>query len=335
MQKAGCWRRRGLSGFTLVELLVTISIIALLLGILTPVLSTARESARQTQCGSNLRQLALASMSFSNENAGKLSTGPFSNRKDQSYGSIDEKGWIADMVNGEFAVPGDMLCPSHPAQYNQNLILARLNHGQRWKPFETEEDLKDLLSKGINSNYVQSWFMAYTAMLEAANVPDPQTNRDPKRKESVVGPLEQKHLGAVAPTAVPLFGDGTTKDEADEYLRIDGMRERTSKALGDGPIQDQTGAFTYQDFDDFGPVHGKASALGGVVGHDRILGNIAFADGHVETFQDTDRSNGFGYLEDESGFYRSDDSGRAIYPDFGNKVFPGWLLSGHYWGAPR
>src|SRR5258707_104812 len=46
--------------FTLIELLVVIAIIAILAAILFPVFAQARESARQTQCASNMRQLGLA-----------------------------------------------------------------------------------------------------------------------------------------------------------------------------------------------------------------------------------------------------------------------------------
>jgi len=47
-------------GFTLVELLVTIAIIGVLMALLLPAIQAARESARQTQCRNNLRQISLA-----------------------------------------------------------------------------------------------------------------------------------------------------------------------------------------------------------------------------------------------------------------------------------
>lgn len=58
-------RRR--SGFTLIELLVVIAIIAILAAILFPVFARAREQARSASCLSNMKQLGLATLMYSQD----------------------------------------------------------------------------------------------------------------------------------------------------------------------------------------------------------------------------------------------------------------------------
>ena len=100
-------------GFTLVELLVVISIIAMLLGILFPALAGARQSARKVTCKSNLHGCAVAFRMYLDENnntmpsAVYLPTIPTDKEKEQNLQPISKI--MAKYLSGSEALkcPGD------------------------------------------------------------------------------------------------------------------------------------------------------------------------------------------------------------------------------------
>jgi prepilin-type N-terminal cleavage/methylation domain-containing protein len=59
---------RPFNGFTLVELLVVFTIVGVLVALLLPSLSEAKESARRSACGLNLRQMLIAASAYANDN---------------------------------------------------------------------------------------------------------------------------------------------------------------------------------------------------------------------------------------------------------------------------
>ena len=96
-----CLRLRRISAFTIVELLITISIIALLVGLLLPGIQAARESSRRSHCQSNLRQIALSLLLF-HDTYNVFPNGGWGHEwvgdPDQGAGSRQPGGWLYDVL---------------------------------------------------------------------------------------------------------------------------------------------------------------------------------------------------------------------------------------------
>lgn len=264
-------RRHG--GFTLIELLVVVAIIALLISMLLPALRNAREQAKQVKCAANLRSFGLGFHAYGNSNRDFSCSGSFdpeiSNGRD---GPVDRVGWVADLVNGEYAFPGQQLCPSNPALYNQKLGVMAAGANSYG-----EEEARDLVQRGYNTNYCQSWYMGRTEWNPASN------DYNLRRVRATRGPLQFGRWVRAGDARIPLLGDGRT--DLDNVV----LGQRSVKTMIDGPFG---GPYGIQNYADFGPAHGFGSHFG-TKDHNRIRANVLFADGHVRIFEDRDRDGEF------------------------------------------
>lgn len=80
------WRKTKTSGFTVIELLVVISVIAILLALLLPAIASVREAGRRAQCLNNLRQLGLGLAAYTNAD-GAFPTGGWTST-DSRWGNL-------------------------------------------------------------------------------------------------------------------------------------------------------------------------------------------------------------------------------------------------------
>lgn len=130
-------RRIRTGGFSIIELMVVIGIIAVLLGLLFPTLHKARAAAKSVVCQSNMRQIGVAMAAYAGENDGWLF--PPDEGTPNRLAPIDRR-WFQIVLKTKPPLnpastdvrdwtPAIMLCPSddpEPAEYHSYIVNAHL-----------------------------------------------------------------------------------------------------------------------------------------------------------------------------------------------------------------
>jgi prepilin-type N-terminal cleavage/methylation domain-containing protein len=237
--------------FTLIELLVVIAIIALLLSITMPSLARAKRQAQGVYCQSNLRQMMLAAVVYTETNDGFFPIAYYTYQTDQE--------WI--QYNWDFTVRYPVESPS-PASPGLSVVtpdepraaVPTVEPGILWQGGSLEKVQQCPSFRG-DSNTPYDPYTGYN--YNTSYVGHGQN-------EAIPQPARRDRLGR--PSAVVIFGDGQTMDAANKFMRApqrsegdftfsgrwagtQGFRHnrRTNTAQGDGSTATRAEVFTDVD----------------------------------------------------------------------------------------
>jgi prepilin-type N-terminal cleavage/methylation domain-containing protein/prepilin-type processing-associated H-X9-DG protein len=237
-------------GFTLVEMLVVIAIIGILVALLLPALTAAREAARNSQCKSNLRQFGVGMLMHADRDPqSRLCTGAYDFLRD---GCPDTWGWVADLANLGVCRAGDLLDPSNPCKGSEKLNdlygketsaekdgipAGRTTDGVCGKgggagmggtgatsAARADFIAREFMDKGLYTNYAASWYLVRGGLKVTNNAGAWEFNQTTaKGLVGVTGPLTLRNLtaAAVPSSSVPLLGCAQVGDPKDGVLAAD------------------------------------------------------------------------------------------------------------------
>lgn len=259
------WRRSGdgvRRGFTLIEIMVTITIIGVLIAIALPVIHRVRENARDSQCRSNLRQIGQALMQYSTR-MNYLCSGAWDWKRD---GAVTEVGWVADLVKQGTPV-GDLLCPSSTLHlskvYGELMNMDPATNTCADSVGGPDQTLPDgtlvpnpcrkiatvsdkgaflnehLLVKTYNTNYAAGWFLVRSEV--EIDTRGRLVNRragcatTPRERSCTAGPLATARIGTtkVASNVIPIMGCASQAERGEPLLTGPIGEHEQGEALAD------------------------------------------------------------------------------------------------------
>jgi len=184
-------RRKSFPAFTLIELLVVIAIIAILASLLLPVLTRAREKARQIQCLSNERQITLSYRFALDEDAG--------NR----MGEIPVAEWL---LNCTGLAQDGWMCPSAPMPRLRRSeetmdVLGKVDAAWRWANWAPMDGLRDFKGRRFPPKVRAGGYSFNGWLLGGRQLLD-ETHFDR------IGLHYEQETQIQQPTRTPVFADG-------------------------------------------------------------------------------------------------------------------------------
>lgn len=253
------------AAFTLLEVMVTMTIIVILAAIAMPVFNRVRENARDTICRNNLRQIGTGIQQYATR-MNYLSSGAWDWKRD---GAVTEVGWVADLVRQGTPV-GDLLCPASKIDvskvYGELLTMDPTTNTCADSIGGKDQTLPDgtilvnpcraigvatsatakadlirdhLLMKGYNTNYAAGWFLVRGDVVlddlgALVNV-KPGCSTSPRERSCTAGPLPLARVtSSKAPgNMVPIMGCAGIAEQPLHLLTVNIGEHESGEFLAD------------------------------------------------------------------------------------------------------
>ena len=294
-------------GFSLVELLVSLAIIGVLLALIVPALSAARESARATACRNNLRQVALAHENYVDAGRSGLpfvhyapALMPYLERAElrERPGGAGPSGWESSSV---WLCPSDLIGSISRGNYSYLPSVGLSLDLSSWLSGGGESGVSGALV--VNADYQSSGRFRFLRAEEFGDgasrtirftekLLEPTDNRPPAAEDRIgvwfsagppAGQLPTRRFAAQA-----CLGATERAVERRDLVVREGLK--TSLLVGGvAALQPPNGRTCYLGAPwPVGGVPSMSGVLGGAAATSRHRGFVAaaFADGHVEAVSD-------------------------------------------------